>query len=52
VLFWATWCPYCKALMPHVQSNLDEYGKQVRVVAPFWAARLREALDQLIQQER
>ncbi len=25
LLFWATWCPYCKALMPHVQSILDEY---------------------------
>ena len=25
VLFWATWCPYCKALMPHIQSILDEF---------------------------
>ncbi len=25
VLFWATWCPYCKALMPHLQSMLEEY---------------------------
>jgi thiol-disulfide isomerase/thioredoxin len=25
ILFWATWCPYCKALMPHLQSILDEY---------------------------
>ncbi len=32
-LFWATWCPYCKALMPHLQSMLDEYGGQVRVYA-------------------
>ena len=33
VLFWATWCPYCKALMPHLQSILDEYGDQVSVLA-------------------
>ncbi len=26
VLFWASWCPYCKALMPHLQSILDEYS--------------------------
>jgi thiol-disulfide isomerase/thioredoxin len=33
VLFWATWCPYCKALMPHLQSILDEYPGRVRVLA-------------------
>jgi len=33
VLFWATWCPYCKSLMPHLQSILDEYGEGVQVLA-------------------
>jgi thiol-disulfide isomerase/thioredoxin len=33
VLFWATWCPYCKALMPHIQSIRLEYSDQVRVLA-------------------
>ncbi|MEJ8568002.1 TlpA family protein disulfide reductase [Elongatibacter sediminis] len=33
VLFWATWCPYCKAVMPHLQSILEEYPGQVDVVA-------------------
>lgn len=34
VLFWASWCPYCKALMPHLQSMLDEYGSdRIEVVA-------------------
>lgn len=32
-LFWATWCPYCKALMPHLQSIQIEYGDEVRVYA-------------------
>jgi thiol-disulfide isomerase/thioredoxin len=32
-LFWASWCPYCKALMPHLQSILDEYGDDVRIYA-------------------
>jgi cytochrome c biogenesis protein CcmG/thiol:disulfide interchange protein DsbE len=25
--FWASWCPYCKALMPHLQSMRIEYGE-------------------------
>ena len=32
-LFWASWCPYCKALMPHLQSIRDEYGEDVRIYA-------------------
>lgn len=32
-LFWASWCPYCKALMPHIQSIVDEYGDGVTVYA-------------------
>lgn len=27
LLFWATWCPYCKALMPHLQQVLDDAGQ-------------------------
>jgi len=33
LLFWATWCPYCKALMPHIQSIRLEYGEEVKVLA-------------------
>ncbi len=34
VLFWATWCPYCKQLMPHLQSILDQYPDAgIRVLA-------------------
>ena len=32
-LFWATWCPYCKALMPHLQNIQNEYGDAVRIYA-------------------
>lgn len=32
-LFWASWCPYCQALMPHIQSVLDQYGDRITVYA-------------------
>ena len=33
VLFWANWCPYCKALMPHLQSIVEESGGTIEVLA-------------------
>jgi len=33
LLFWATWCPYCKALMPHLQSIRLEFGDDVQILA-------------------
>lgn len=33
LLFWATWCPYCKALLPHLQSIRLEYGDRVKILA-------------------
>ena len=33
LLFWATWCPYCKALMPHLQSIRFEHGENVKILA-------------------
>jgi len=31
VLFWATWCPYCKRLMPHLQSVLHQYEETLNL---------------------
>ena len=33
LFFWATWCPYCKALMPHLQSMQLEYGGAIEILA-------------------
>ena len=33
LLFWATWCPFCKQLMPHLQSIKDQYGEDVDILA-------------------
>lgn len=33
LFFWATWCPYCKALMPHLQSIRLEHGQAVKILA-------------------
>lgn len=33
LLFWATWCPYCKALMPHLQSLRLEHGERIEILA-------------------
>lgn len=33
LFFWATWCPYCKALMPHLQSIRLEHGEQIDIFA-------------------
>jgi cytochrome c biogenesis protein CcmG/thiol:disulfide interchange protein DsbE len=33
LFFWATWCPYCKALMPHLQSIRLEYGEDIKILA-------------------
>ena len=33
LFFWATWCPYCKALMPQLQSMRFEYGDDIKILA-------------------
>jgi len=33
LLFWATYCEYCKALMPHLQSIRLEHGDSLKILA-------------------
>lgn len=34
VVFWATWCPYCKAFMPYLKGIQADYAKHgVKIIA-------------------
>ncbi len=33
LLFWATWCPYCRQLMPHLEQLRQEFAPTVRFYA-------------------
>jgi len=45
VFFWATWCPYCKQLMPHVQSALLQYKEALNL--KVYAMNINEDGDPL-----
>jgi thiol-disulfide isomerase/thioredoxin len=32
LLFWATWCPYCKAFMPYLKQIKKDYGDKINIV--------------------
>ena len=42
LLFWASWCPYCKALMPHLQLMLDDYASSNLTI---YAINFRDKAD-------
>jgi thiol-disulfide isomerase/thioredoxin len=33
VVYWATWCPYCKALLPHLKRLSQQYQGRLAIVA-------------------
>ena len=42
LIYWATWCPYCASLMPHIQEVANRYqGKDV----VFYAMNIIEDAD-------
>jgi cytochrome c biogenesis protein CcmG/thiol:disulfide interchange protein DsbE len=42
LLYWATWCPYCQKLMPHLQQIADQY-QGLPVI--FYAMNIKEDGD-------
>lgn len=43
LFFWATWCPYCKQLMPHIQSALYQYQNELSL--KIYALNINEDSD-------
>lgn len=33
MIFWASWCSYCKAFMPYLKDIQDEYGEDIEIIA-------------------
>lgn len=44
MFFWASWCPFCKAMMPHLQSIKLEYGDEIDILS----VNFREDGDPLV----
>lgn len=32
LIFWATWCPYCRAFMPYLGDIQGEYGDKINIL--------------------
>jgi thiol-disulfide isomerase/thioredoxin len=50
VLFWATWCPFCRTLMPHLQKLADEFAGDSHV--RFYALNVWEDADPVAHMRR
>lgn len=49
LLFWATWCPYCRALMPHIEAVRRDYADRG---VPVFALNIWEDDDPAAYLER
>ena len=45
VVFWATWCRYCKEEIPHIKEVQARYGDRLRIVAID--PGIRDSLDKV-----
>ena len=44
--FWATWCPPCKAEMPHMQSYYEDYAKEKNIeIVAVNATKSEKSID-------
>lgn len=49
--FWATWCPPCKAEMPHMQKFYEDHGNDIEIIAVNLTSRDNgfEALEKFVR---
>jgi len=52
IMFWATWCPYCKKAMPHMSTIASEYSNAPFTLLGICGSKDREAWQNYIQQHQ
>jgi thiol-disulfide isomerase/thioredoxin len=52
IMFWATWCPYCKKAMPHVSTFADEHANASFTLLGICSGKDPNAWRNYIQQHQ
>lgn len=47
--FWDTWCPPCRAAMPHLQEISEEYANDLVIVGVAFGRQGRDAVAKFVQ---
>jgi thiol-disulfide isomerase/thioredoxin len=50
--FWATWCPPCRAGLPHLQETADKYGKDGLVVYAINQQEAKPVIERFMGQQK